>query len=730
MSTHAGQGAAAGSGQSGAGARRTRYGLSTLVLVAAASVVCLLGAVLASRHAVRWDVTATRQFSLSPRTLAVLRTMPEKASIVVSAGSARLDAESPGARRRVTDLLTEMQRATTDGKLAWSWIDTGSASGRESYARVIAQIAASRADELSQQRAVIENAANAAAEVGPALGRVSDLLKKLAQGTAAEELERQAGLVRTVASRVEPAAAALKQDAAHAVEGVNIPAADEAKERGVSLEEAARVLAAVADYAQKREAAGGEGAADARTLRDEARAGYDLAARAADELARLRLSDPLAAARIMQAGDAALVTGPRGTLAIDFASLFPRAAAVEAAAAGDVLSAAESLFTTALAGLSDDAAPVAIFVHAENGRITDESGLTAAGRRAFAGLFERLRLSNMQAMEWPVATQAMRPTPPKDRRAVWVVLGAPSRGAVDPRQPSTAADRAARINKLADALSTLIAAGESVLVSLDASDMPGLGEPDPVAAALEPLGVRAMTGFPLLRSESTPRGPATITYQVLRDAEAGHAIASAVRGVSIVLPWATELEVVQTDGVTHAPLLRVPAAARAWGESEWVRMRETVARGGTRPLDALLLADPPTADAARDRVRDPASPQEIVAAAIERSPSAAGVSGEGKPQRVVIVASPAWFDDAYTQAAEMVSGRRALLFPGNLELFEASVRWLAGQDERIAPGPQSRDVPRIGAIPPGTLTAVRWLIVAGLPVLVLIVGAGWRVLRG
>lgn len=703
----------------GAGARRARYGLSTLLLIAAATVVCLLSAFLAARHAVRWDVTATRQFSLSPRTSAALRSLPENASIIISAASDRLDAASPGARRRVVDLLTEMEKSSR-GRLSWSWIDTASASGHQRYAGVIADLAATRAADLAEQRTQIESAAEAASQLPAALGRVSDLLKQLASepaqpgASSREDLERQAGLVRTVAARVEPLSRALRDDAAFTVEGTSIPGSDLARERAAALDESARVLAAIAEFAEKR---------DARPLRDEARTAYDLAARAADTLARLRITDPLAAARIMQAGDAALVTSPRGTLAIDFAALFPQAA--DPAAASGAISTTESLFTTAFAGLSDDAAPVAIFVHAENGRITDNTGLTPAGRRAFAALFERMRLSNIQPMEWPVATEALRPTPPASRPAVWIVLGAPSRAGVDPRIPSTAADRAARVTKLASALRSLIDAGQNVLACADASDLPGLGEPDPIAAALEPLGIRIATGFPLLRRESTPRGPATLTYQVLRDADPASPLGAAVRGLSIVLPWATPIELVPTPGITTTPLLRSPASDRAWGESQWLRLRETVARGGTRPLDALLLADSPEPDAARDRILAPGSAGWTVAAAIERTRE-----GGARPQRIAIVSSPAWLDDAYTQAADTVSGRRAMLFPGNLELFESSLRWLAGQDDRIAPGPQTNDVPRIAPIAEGTLTGLRWLIVAGLPVLILITGAAWRVLRG
>ncbi len=57
------------------GARRVRYGSMTLVLVGGMTICLLFLAVLLSRFHARWDATATREHSLSSRTLQVLASL-------------------------------------------------------------------------------------------------------------------------------------------------------------------------------------------------------------------------------------------------------------------------------------------------------------------------------------------------------------------------------------------------------------------------------------------------------------------------------------------------------------------------------------------------------------------------------------------------------------------------------------------------------------------------------
>ncbi len=57
--------------------RRGRYGANTLVMIIAFVALVVLVYVVAARNPQRWDVTATRQYSLAPRTLEILNNLAE-----------------------------------------------------------------------------------------------------------------------------------------------------------------------------------------------------------------------------------------------------------------------------------------------------------------------------------------------------------------------------------------------------------------------------------------------------------------------------------------------------------------------------------------------------------------------------------------------------------------------------------------------------------------------------
>jgi hypothetical protein len=97
----------------------------------------------------------------------------------------------------------------------------------------------------------------------------------------------------------------------------------------------------------------------------------------------------------------------------------------------------------------------------------------------------------------------------------------------------------------------------------------------------------------------------------------------------------------------------------------------------------------------------------------------------------VVVGSNTWFRDDIADAAEMVDNRVRLINPGNSELFESSVYWLARQDQSIGASPEASAVPVIPSdLSTGALSAIRWMLIAGLPVVILLAGAVWRVVRG
>lgn len=721
-----------------AAARRTRYLVRTAALLVAVAIACAAGATLAARHALRLDVTATRDNALSARTLATLARLDGPHAVIVSADGSRLDR---GARRRLADLLDEFARAAPD--LSVRWIDTSGDAGRDAFAATIARLAREEAELAAAHRAAIGEAARAAEELPRDLAALSDTLKAVAESLDPFDpnrarTEQNAAVVRTLAAQLAPAAESARRAEHATIAGTPIPDAPAAADHVIApLREVARACEALAAAASPPGAAppGEAGEANARLASLAARA-RDRAATAADGLARQRPLRALTIARLLQARDAVLVTGPAGITAVRFESIFPEGGG--AIASNTARFAGEELIASALATLGGTPAPLVVFVHAENSPMFGPGGAPSpSARRAFAHLLDRLALRRIDTAEWAVASQPARPDraaldPSGARPIVWIVMPAPSRAAIDPRHAAAAADRSARIGRLGQALAALIADGEAVMVSIDPSDLPSVGEPDPVAAALAALGLRADSARPLIRREPAAAGPIFWTTQMVRAADeavsgGAHPVAKAIAGLPVALAWATPIEAMRDgreDGPRVAPLLMVQADANVWGESQWFSYRYA---GAAQPLAPLALSDPPAPDGARDATVGPW----IVAAAAERTHprGAAGAGGANRPQRLVAVASPSWFDDYFTQASEEIDARPVRLFPGNAELFEASVLWLAGLDELIGAGPRAREISRLPMLTDRQTAAIRWALIAGLPAAVLMLGAIVHLMR-
>jgi hypothetical protein len=163
-------------------------------------------------------------------------------------------------------------------------------------------------------------------------------------------------------------------------------------------------------------------------------------------------------------------------------------------------------------------------------------------------------------------------------------------------------------------------------------------------------------------------------------------------------------------GWRGSPVLTTPADTQTWGESQWLRVYQT-------PREQVpLIPDQPKFDEGRD-VKGGTGAWTLA------------VATEKDSQRAVIVGSNSWITDKYSQQMGTVEGRQTLLFPGNVELFEASVLWLAGQDTMIAQSPAARSVAMVRAIESPSLTRLRWSIVLGLPGLVLLVGVIYGMTR-
>ncbi len=693
----------------GARNRRLRFGLRAGAILLAATVVCIGAALLADSYAparARIDLTEARQFSLSDRTRALLARLDGPADILVVPGAAAQNAD-PRALAQLRDLLDELRRASP--KIGVVWID--SAAGADRAAETLARLADSRAEAVAAHTAAIDGAIAQARSVADSLGALSDALLAARDALPGVDPQRErlaqfAGGARVRAGEIRAAAEAAEREKAVSLGGAPIPAADRVRDSlGVSLSRLGTELDAAAQTIPTAQGAAAEAATRARTLAESLR---DRSLAASESLNRLQPLDLLSVARLLEKDSAVVVLTEKAVTAIPLANLMQRTPGQDARFAG------EELIATAIGSLSSVQAPVVVFVHAVDQAMLSETGApTGPDARFMLALFDRLRLGRADIAEWPVALRPERPTRANlnagERPIVWVVI--PSGAA--------AAEGSKRAETLGKATKALLEDGESVLLSVEPSPLPRVGSPDPMTSFLAEFGVDADSGRPLLQRMATAQGAVAWPEFRLADADKDHPVGSAARGLSVNLAWPVPLTLdtarAEQRSVSLWPLLTVPADAGTWGESQWLSYRALPLEERVNPRAQ------PTADPQRDNTAGPW----VVAAAAERA-----MPETGRTQRLVVVGAHGWHFDAVARAAQVVEGRSILVNPGNAELFDAAIYWLAGLDDLIAPSPEARQTARIRPLSPGALGALRWTIVLAPPLATLLLGLALRAWRG
>ena len=137
-------------------------------------------------------------------------------------------------------------------------------------------------------------------------------------------------------------------------------------------------------------------------------------------------------------------------------------------------------------------------------------------------------------------------------------------------------------------------------------------------------------------------------------------------------------------------VLAVEPGKDRWLETDWMLSPDSL--------------DEPTAD---QRFDDPAP---LVVAAERRNPVKPG------HQRILVVGSGGWLLSYLADVVVPVGGdRMVLVAPGNFELLMAGITWLAGDDDRIASSPVSRQVARLEGVTEASLSLWRWVALAILP---------------
>ncbi len=696
--------------------RRFRYGVSTAIILLAVTASCVIASAMATRWSLRMDVTATREHTLSPRTATLLSNLSEPVEVVIAADYASLDAR---ATLRLRDVLDGLARGSD--QLTVTEIDLGAAGGRDEFGALLGRISASIEPEVARHEGVLREAIDATRSAINRLNAISTSVLEQRATLSADDpngsnLERIAAAARLLAGSIDEALSASEAALDDSIGDSGLVSVDAAAIAVASTQKALLVDLDSLDAALSTVSMGLAGQVDLGGAADSILALRDSIARTQDAVDRLKPIQSLAAMRTIEGGAGALVIAGEQARAVPMQAIFPPSTLIDSASTGaaDLRFVGESLLSAAIGSLTgSQSAPVVVLVHGAGERQLDDEGraLTPDADRAFGSLLESLRLRDIRIAEWAPGAAMPRPTfaPGGDgstRPVVWVTFPVSVRS-------SAGAERMARH---ASAVQGLLESGENVLFSFDASTLPAIGEPDPMATPLEGLGIRVRTGAAMLQKMNTPNGAVVDGQFVLRRADDSNPIGGAINGLATRLAWPCPIEVAENPAVTTWPILSIDDSDTAWGEMEWVAFR------ALSPAQRAMLADAPTPDRGVDLTDGPWT----VALAAER----AAPSGASSTQRIVVVGANGWFTDVITRESTNVNGRTVSVTPGNAELFDASVAWLAHQDDTIAAGPGASGTSRLPAMNPGPLAALRWAIIAGMPVLVLLTGVLLRLWRG
>lgn len=739
-----------------AAARRGRYGAQSVILLIAVACCWLFAVLIAERIGSRFDLTSTGEHRLGERASRIVASLDGPYEIVVCANAALLDQH---AARRTRDVLDAFAHASDN--IRTTIIDIGTTRGSDDLDALIARLIERPDSGVDRYESVVNEAIDSAGRLATGLAGLSASMREglaIVQqpGTPNAELlytffESGSALGELFIGRLNSAIqlaqkaseTSIARTPANALDeaalGIANPIAELAEELVVLERRLAQIAEAGQEYVPESVAR------LARSTRPVSAELRDLASRTAAELRDTPQPDVIRIARILERTSVVLVIGPGGggrsgdgtaiarrTLAaVDGDSIFPPAPPPHAAGSSSTPRAdprlrAEELLASALGSLGDLLGPRVVIVHGAPTRLAPSFGPVQM-------LADRLALRGGIIDEWAVMVDEAPPRPrsteDERRPTVYATVGV----------PPTAPDAERRAVRLAQATTSLLRSGESVLASFAPSLMPSIGDRDPMATAFEPFGIRADTGKTLLRLDRGPDGGSIVQADTRltpgrTDApDRVAALARSVEGLGLQLWWATPLKLADTPPSrvrVLEPLLSIgqettgggaggaggqASAITRWAESEW--------RGFAQipPSQHARVLDPPRPDVGRDDIEGPWT----LAAAVEVADPAFA-----RPQRIVAVGSNGWyFDEIAQQYAGVIDGRPVLAAPGNAELFESAVWWLAGQEELISRSSAARAVPRIPAMSPERVSALRWGLVAGLPAGVLALGAFIRILR-
>lgn len=680
--------------------RRAKYGVNVAIALLAAFALVLLVNWFAAwafarlpesaRPWLRYDLTATRAYTLSEQTQRVLGALSDEDEPLELIGV--YAADTPQAR--AVDELLDEYAATTDAVLVRRFDPEADASGlREFYGEL-----AEGLGEGGQTQATREAIDHGLAVLGEFDQRLDDVLAMLNEAVAT--LDSESPAERGIAIVVDGVAGGVVDylDAGDAlVARIEVQTHQPLPNLSVMQSEVVQRLQSASAWTGRLSGwlrSDGQSRMMPGAVRDAAiRAERRLqGARQSLDAAQAQLAGASVDAeyrRLLRTlSSPASVLVKRGTRvrSVDLQDMFVADEQAMAAVSPDEVTAAQTLpvrflgeerLTGAIVSVSLDRPPLLVFVSLDGRPAYGPEG-------SYNVVADRVRSAGFAVSQYPVvgnaAATSLNSTPmiEEGRRVVWFVPAA------NRDQPTDAAARA----HLAEYLHERLMLGDGVLMSPGLRVGASVAAEDPLLQLASGYGIGVDPGSVVLAPGVDDGGePAAMNmFRVQTFAE--HAVTKPLAGRSVWLDLAHPL----TLGDTASPLIGLEA------DGLWVE------------------SDPPTDQSIGTAT---AEPHELAEGAVPVA-AVGGLSGF-RSGRFAVVADSLWSTDT------VILNRQA---GGNVELFTNLVYWLAELDEAIAATARSQGVRRIGPMSEGGRSVAVWLVVAGWPAAALVLGtAVWMVRR-
>ena len=421
-----------------------------------------------------------------------------------------------------------------------------------------------------------------------------------------------------------------------------------------------------------------------------------------EQLARklIKIADPIkflpeleigTIGRQIERGEAAIVIGPDGAALIPSGQIFPQVQQRnQTGITFDQRFRGEQIIAAAMRSLLINPMPLVVFVHAEK-----QSLLQRRSKQNFdlVGPASILKASRFDIKEW-IVTLGDRPTPKVGQAVVWIVVPPPIplRTSFVPSKEEYA---------LIDSVKQLIVEGEMVMLNVAPSGMHKFNQPDPWQTVALAMGVEVDTSKVIFEKQIDQSGQAiNLRTARITEFESEHPVSAAAHGLvtSLDLPLAITKATSGPIGFEYSKAAVVKAQENRWLEDDWAIDPSTV----DKPNENQFFAEDIT----------------VIATTQRNNPVTRNT------QRFVVIGSSGWLLSNRSDVVnDMGGGRVALVYPGNYELLLASVAWLSGHDEMIAPSAISQQIQTLSGVTQSVKIRWRWITVVILPCATLLFGS-------